>query len=243
LTAPGTDPGQDAPLALITGASRGIGAAVARALAADGYRLALVARPSEELSALIEELAGAVQFPLDLLPAESASRLEAMVKEAFGRPLDVLVNNVGRFPIASVEDNSDQEIESALALNVATPLRLIRAFLVGMRQRAKGDIVTIGSIADRTSFPGNSLYGATKHAMRAVHETVRAETRGSGIRATLISPAATDTGIWDPYDPDQSSNLPSRADMLQDADVAEAVRWALARPRHVTVDELRLSRS
>jgi NADP-dependent 3-hydroxy acid dehydrogenase YdfG len=112
-----------------------------------------------------------------------------------------------------------------------------------MRSRGTGHIVTIGSVADRHVFPSNAVYAATKHAVRAVHETLRAETRGSGVRATLISPAATDTPIWDPYDPDASAVLPSRAEMLRAEDVADAVLWAVTRPPHVDIEELRLARS
>jgi NADP-dependent 3-hydroxy acid dehydrogenase YdfG len=79
--------------------------------------------------------------------------------------------------------------------------------------------------------------------VRALHETLRAETAGTGVRATLISPAATDTPIWDAHDPDGSPHLPSRAAMLRAEDVADAVCWAVTRPAHVDVEELRLARS
>jgi NADP-dependent 3-hydroxy acid dehydrogenase YdfG len=101
----------------------------------------------------------------------------------------------------------------------------------------------IGSVADRYVLPGNSLYAATKHALRATTEALRAETRGSGVRTTLISPSATDTPLWDPHDPDASAHLPSRDQMLRAEDVADAVVWAVSREGRVNVDELRLSRS
>ena len=81
------------------------------------------------------------------------------------------------------------------------------------------------------------------HTICATCEVLRAESRGTGVRATLISPAATDTPIWDPHDPDASASLPNRDEMLLPADVADAVLWAVTRPLHVNVDELRLSRS
>ncbi|MFM9013732.1 MAG: SDR family oxidoreductase, partial [Gemmatimonadota bacterium] len=159
-----------------------------------------------------------------------------------GAPHHVL-HAAGIFPLAAIEAASDADLHLALALNVAAPLRLTRDLLSAMRARGSGDIVTIGSVADRAVFPGNATYAASKHALRAVHETLRMETRGSGVRATLVSPAATDTALWDPHDPDTSPHLPSRTEMLRAADVGEAVAWAVTRPAHIDVEEIRLARS
>ncbi|MEX2180933.1 MAG: SDR family oxidoreductase [Gemmatimonadaceae bacterium] len=230
--------------ALVTGASRGIGAAVARALAMAGARVVLVARSAGELSALAAELPnGAAPLPADLAQPDATPTVAIAAREILGADPDILVHAAGTFPMTRFENTTDADLERALALNVAAPLRLTRAFLPAMRARRSGHVVMIGSIADRQAFPDNSVYAATKHALRAAHEVLRAETRGSGVRATIISPAATDTPIWDPYDPDGSGHLPSRSDMLRAEDVADAVLWAVTRPPHVDVDELRLSRS
>jgi hypothetical protein len=138
---------------------------------------------------------------------------------------------------------TDASLDEALALNTAAPLRLTRELLPAMRRRRSGHVVMIGSVADRHVLASNAVYAASKHALRALHETLRAETRGTGLRTTLISPSATDTPIWDPYEPDESRHLPSRAEMLRAEDVAEAVLWAVTRPPHVDIEELRLSRS
>lgn len=230
--------------ALVTGASRGIGAAVARALAEAGARVVLVARSASDLEHLAATLPhAALALPADLSRAGSAAALAASARAALGADPDIVVHAAGTFPLGPVEQASDVEIDAALALNTAAPLRLTREVLPGMRSRGTGHIVTIGSVADRNVFPSNALYAATKHAVRVVHETLRAETRGSGVRATLVSPAATDTPIWDPYDPDASEFLPSRAEMLRAEDVADAVLWAVTRPPHVDIEELRLARS
>jgi NADP-dependent 3-hydroxy acid dehydrogenase YdfG len=230
--------------ALVTGASRGIGAACARALAEAGARVVLVARSTNELAALAAELPhGAVAVPADLAQPAAAPTVAAAVREALGADPDIVVHAAGSFPLASVEATSDADLELAFALNAAAPIRLTREFLPTMRTRAAGHVVMIGSIADRYVFPSNTAYAASKHALRAALEALRAESRGSGVRATLISPAATDTPIWDPHDPDGSAGLPSRAEMLRPEDVADAVLWAVTRPAHVNVDELRLSRS
>jgi NADP-dependent 3-hydroxy acid dehydrogenase YdfG len=102
-------------------------------------------------------------------------------------------------------------------------------------------VVTVGSVADRAVFAGNGAYAASKYGQRAMHEVLRQELRGTGVRATLVSPAATDTPIWDPIDPDNRAGFPPRATMLRPEDVAEAVVWAVTRPERVNVDEVRLS--
>lgn len=230
--------------ALVTGASRGIGAAVARALAEAGARVVLVARSADLLGRLAAELPhGAMALPADLARPGAAAALAASARAALGADPDVVVHAAGTFPLAPVEELTDAAIDDALALNTAALLRLAREVLPGMRARGSGHLVTIGSIADRATFPANAAYAAAKHAARAVHETLRAETAGSGVRVTLVSPAATDTPIWDPHDPDASPHLPSRAAMLRAEDVADAVRWAVTRPAHVDIEELRLGRA
>jgi len=230
--------------ALVTGASRGIGAACARALASAGARVVLVSRSTAELTALAAELPhGAVVLSADLAQPAAAPTVAMGAREVLGADPDIVVHAAGTFPLGPLESADDDELEIALALNSAAPLRLTREMLPGMRARGSGHVVMIGSISDRHVFPGNAVYAASKHALRATCEVLRAESRGSGVRATLVSPAATDTPIWDPHDPDASETLPNRDQMLRPEDVAEAVLWAVTRPAHVNVDELRLSRS
>jgi NADP-dependent 3-hydroxy acid dehydrogenase YdfG len=230
--------------ALVTGASRGIGAAVARVLAAAGARVALVSRATDQLQALAATLPhGPVVLPDDLTHAPSAVTVAAGALEAFGAAPDILVLAAGTFPLGPVVATTDADLDTAFALNAVAPLRLVREFLPAMQRRGAGHIVFLGSVADRYVFPTNAVYAATKHAARAAAEAVRAESRGSGVRTTLVSPAATDTPIWDPHDPDAQAHLPNRDEMLRPDDVADAVFWAVTRPAHVDVDELRLSRS
>ena len=230
--------------ALVTGASRGIGAASARALAALGARCVLVSRRAGPLQELAQELGReAVALPSDLAAPSAAMQVADATYKVLGAAPDIIVHAAGSFPLSAVEAVSDAELDLALSLNVAAPLRLTRAFVPAMRTRGSGHVVTIGSVADRTVFPSNAAYAASKHAVRAVHETLRAETRGTGIRASLVSPAATDTELWDPHDPDGSAHLPSRHEMLRAEDIADAVAWAVTRPAHVDVEELRIARS
>lgn len=226
--------------AVVTGASRGIGEAIARALDARGARTLLVARGADRLRAIAGELRRAEPCAADLAQAAGAENVADAAGRAFGTP-DILVNNAGVFAIGPIETTDDATLDTLLALNAAAPFRLVRAFLPGMIARGSGDIVTIGSVADRKVFPGSVAYAMSKYASRALHEAVVAEGRGHGVRATLVSPGPVDTAIWDPYDPDHTRGLTPRAKMLRPEHVVDAVLWALSRPRSVTIDELRLT--
>jgi NADP-dependent 3-hydroxy acid dehydrogenase YdfG len=103
--------------------------------------------------------------------------------------------------------------------------------------------VTIGSIADRMAFPENAAYAASKFGARAMHEVMRAELRGTGIRTTLISPGPVDTPLWDPLSPESRPGFTPRSAMLPADAVAEAIVFAVTRPASVNIDELRLSRA
>jgi NADP-dependent 3-hydroxy acid dehydrogenase YdfG len=103
--------------------------------------------------------------------------------------------------------------------------------------------VTVGSIADRAAFPENGAYAASKFGLRGLHEVLRAELRGTGVRATLISPGPVDTALWDAVDPDNRPGFTPRASMLDPDAVANAVIYAVTQPADVNIDELRLSRS
>ena len=98
----------------------------------------------------------------------------------------------------------------------------------------------MGSIADWRAFPENSAYTASKFGVRGLHEVLLEELRGSGVRCTLVSPGPTDTTIWDPLDPDLRGDLPSRVEMLQPSDVADAILYAVLAPRHVQVEVIRM---
>jgi NADP-dependent 3-hydroxy acid dehydrogenase YdfG len=157
---------------------------------------------------------------------------------------DILVNNAGIFRVAMVEETLPGSFVEMINTNLVGPFLFVQAFLAGMKSRKSGHVVTIGSIADRTIYTGNAAYSAAKYGLRAVHEVMRAELRGTGVRTTLISPAATDTEIWnsitltDPGDKPHSSRT-----MLDAEDVVSAVMFALRQPERVNVDELRLSHS
>ena len=224
--------------ALVTGATRGIGRAIATALGSAGVRLTLIARDERQLEPLADEL-DAVAITCDVGSSIDCERTLL----AMGTAPDILVNNAGLFVPASIEETSASDFEGALAVNLAGPFRIVTAFLPAMRARGRGDIVTIGSIADHTTLPGNAAYGASKHGLRALHEVLRAELRGTGVRATLVSPGPVDTSLWDDIDPDSREGFTPRSRMLPPNAIAAVVLFALSQPPEVDIELVRLSRS
>ena len=220
--------------ALVTGASRGIGLAVARALSAEGARVVRVSRSLPQAST-----SEWVDLPCDLSDPAAVDGLAARVHQAAGVP-DLVVNNAGSFLLAPVEETTSAAFAEQLAANLTLPFLVCRAFLPGMRARGSGRLILIGSIADHVALPGNSAYAAAKYGARGLHEVLREELRGSGILCSLISPGPTDTGAWDPVNPDAREGFIPRARMLRPGDVADAVRWVAGLPGHVDVDWLRL---
>jgi NADP-dependent 3-hydroxy acid dehydrogenase YdfG len=228
--------------ALITGGSRGIGFAIARALVREGVRVALIARGAEELATRATELRNdTVVAAADVSDAGQVERAVGAVREAFGDVPDLLVNNAGIFDPKPLYTLTGEEFEHAIQVNLIAPFYVLRAILPAWREQRRGHVITLGTIADRTIFPGNGAYSASKFGSRAMHEVLRAETRGTGVRATLVSPSAVDTPIWDGVTLPLDGRFPPRDKMLAADAVADAVVWAAMRPANVNVDELRLS--
>jgi NADP-dependent 3-hydroxy acid dehydrogenase YdfG len=228
----------------VTGASRGIGLEIARLLVAEGTRVALIARDERTLVDVARTLGErATPVPCDVSRPDAVESAASRLRALFGAAPDVLVNNAGAFDLASIETVDPSTFDAVVDTNLSAPLRFVRAFLSDMRARGRGHVITIGSIADRSVFPENAAYAASKHGLRALHEVLRLETRGTGVRATLISPGPVDTPLWDAFDPDHREGFTPRAQMLSAVAVANAALYALTRPDDVNIDELRLSRS
>jgi NAD(P)-dependent dehydrogenase (short-subunit alcohol dehydrogenase family) len=218
----------------VTGASRGIGLAIARALRASGARVAMVARSEGDLRRAAQEVGGEA-FPADVTSAPEVERLAARLSAGPGGAPDIVVNSAGSFALAPLVETTPEEFDRQLAVNLRGPFLVTRAFLPSMLARGRGHLVSIGSVAGRTAFAGNGAYGASKFGLRGLHEVLALETRGTGVRATLVEPAATDTPLWDPLDPDSRADLPPRASMLRPEDVARAVHFVLSQPESVEI--------
>jgi short-subunit dehydrogenase len=180
----------------ITGASVGIGEALARVWGAKGASLSLIARRKDRLETLAKELGGKTSVhELDLSNPERATEWIAPAEKALG-PIDVLVNNAGVQHIEPVELAVPEEGEKLLRLNVFTPLRIVRAVLPGMMARKSGTIVDISSMCAITPMPGMFYYNASKGALAAASEGLRGELRDTGVHIVTVypGPVATDMG-------------------------------------------------
>ena len=230
--------------AVVTGASRGIGAGIAAAMAAEGARVVMLARNEARLKERSASVKGSIPIVCDVTKPDSVEKAaRRIITELKGAP-DILVNNAGIFGVSPVEETSPDFFIETINTNLVGPFLLVRAFLGEMKKKRSGYIVTIGSVADRTIYTGNAAYSAAKFGVRAIHEVLRAELRGTGVRATLISPAANNTDIWATVDvTDPAVEARSQRPMLDPDDVARAVMFAVTQPERVNIDELRLSRS
>lgn len=218
---------------LIAGASRGIGRAIALALAAPGARMTLAARSAEALEAVAAEAraagAEAAAAPCNLTAEPHVRRV--VEQAAAGGALDVVVHSVGGALVGPFEQIALGDWEEQLRA------QLTSLFLVckhaAPRMGPGGHIIHIGSVAARQTFPGWAAYSAAKAGALAFIGAVREELRPRGVRVTAVLPAATDTGLWD--------EVPGNWDrerMLRPAEVASAVAALVAQPPHVAVEEL-----
>ncbi len=195
-------------------------------------------RLARRLERRVDDRHSTIDLPCDLTKTDQVERVVATVRQTLGVP-EIVVNNAGAFLLKPFVETSTAELRAQLEANLVGAFNLLRALAPAMAA-AGGHVVTIGSIADHAALPGNAAYAASKFALRGLHDTLKAELGPAGLRLTLISPGATDTELWDPLDPDGRDDLPDRANMLRPQDVAEAVHFAVTRPRHVQVELIRL---
>ncbi|HYX81673.1 MAG TPA: SDR family oxidoreductase [Gemmatimonadales bacterium] len=221
-------------IALVTGASRGIGLAVADALHAAGMHVVRLARSLRDASAERR-----TDIACDVTDRASIDRALARVEQQLDVP-DVLVNNAGIFFIKSLADTTFDDFQQTVITNLTAAFLFAHAVVPKMVARGRGHLVTIGSVSDRIAFPGSTAYAASKFGVRGMHEVIRQETAKSGVRTTLISPGPVDTDIWDAVDPDAKPGFTKRKDMMRAEDVAAAVVYAVTQPAHVAVTEIRL---
>ena len=225
--------------ALVTGASSGFGLAFARKFVARGGRVIGVARRADRLQALAAELGAAfVPRPLDVRDGAAVDRLAEV------GPVDVLVNNaglalgIGKAPVADWTD-----WETMIATNCAALARVSRAVLPGMVERRGGHVVLIGSIASTVAYPGGNVYGATKAFVRQFSANLRADLHGTGVRVTLIEPAAARTEFSEVRfkgDAARADAVYQGFEPLSADDVAGAALWAVEQPPHVNVATIEL---
>jgi NAD(P)-dependent dehydrogenase (short-subunit alcohol dehydrogenase family) len=219
---------------LITGASRGIGLAIAQAFNREGAKLILVARDRGPLEHAAEQLAGTVMsVPADVTNPGEVKQLLAAVKKKIRR-LDVLINNAGVFTFKPFAKTTLEDWRRNIETNL-TSIFLTTQAALPLLKRSHGDVVNILSISSRIPFPNCSAYTAAKFGALGLTNVLRRELRADGIRVTAVLPGMTETRMKDEFD------SPVRGeDLLKPGDVAAAVLSALAQPRRATVEEILL---
>ena len=225
-------------MALVTGASRGIGLAMARSLAAEGCDLVITGRklpPLEKAGRELTRIGSRVLAKVcDVRDPESVQSLAASVKNQFGR-VDILINNAGiAHPSVPVEKLSYTDWKAVIDTNLTGTFLVTRAILALMRNG--GTVVNNLSVAAQRVFPGWSAYNASKHGALGLTNTLREELRPRGIRVIALLPGATDTDIWDTPWPDAP-----RKNMMAAQTVAKALVDALTLPDGSTVEELTIA--
>ena len=224
--------------AVVTGASSGIGAATARALAGDGFHVVCAARRAERVQALADEIGGTAVV-LDVTDDASVAALAEAVPE-----VGVLVNNAGgAFDGATVEDADPETWARMYDVNVLGTVRVTQALLPALRRDGAGLVVNMGSTAGRVAYEGGAGYVAAKHGVAAVTRTLRLEHVAEPLRFTEIAPGMVKTDEFAVVrfegDRDRAEAVYQGVDEpLTAEDVAEAVRWVASLPSHVDVDEL-----
>jgi NADP-dependent 3-hydroxy acid dehydrogenase YdfG len=226
----------DGKKAIVTGASSGIGAATARALAAAGATVAVGARRVEKLADLGE---GFIALELDVTDAESsASFVASAVHRLEG--LDILVNNaglaLGRDPF---DDSTEEDEEVVLETNVHGLVRMTRLCLPHLAEG--GHIVNLGSIAGRQAYENASLYVTSKYAVRGFTYALREDLLGRPIRLTLVDPGLVETNfsrVRFRGDEETAAKVYQGVEAMTPEDIAECIVFAVARPQHVNVDEI-----
>jgi NADP-dependent 3-hydroxy acid dehydrogenase YdfG len=224
------------PIAVVTGASSGIGAAAAKHLAAAGYELILGARRMDRLQAIAEPL-GAKAFMLDVMDAKS---VEAFCKQV--PAVNVLINNAGGAQGAETVANAiDEKWETMYDTNVLGTMRMVRGLLPKLEASGAGHIVNIGSVAGIEVYPGGAGYTAAKHAVKALTETLRLELLGKPIRITEVAPGLVETEfslVRFGGDAERAKKPYQGMTPLVADDIADAIVWVVTRPAHVNIDTL-----
>lgn len=226
-------------VAVVTGASSGIGLAIARRLKAQGARLVLNGLADAELDAMAAEFGTDAEIVAgDVAQIATGERLLAAALARFGT-VDVLVNNAGIFRNGTFDTIDLAAMDEVIAVNFAAVVRLSYLFARQMARQGRGHIVNLSSISSTLTTPGCGVYGGTKRAVEGFSDALRIELAGTGVRVGLIAPGTTDTELFDRSPgPPRASNIAVRK--LDPADLADAVCYMLEAPDHANVAHLRL---
>lgn len=235
----------DGKVAVITGASSGIGEATAEALAAEGASVAVAARRKDRLDGLAKRIEGnggrVLTVECDVADEGQAHDLIQKTEAEFGR-VDILVNNAGVMLLSRLDKGLSDEWRQMFDVNVLGLMYVTNAALEVMKRQQSGHIVNISSVAGRVTNPNGGVYSGTKFAVNAISDGLRKENVGDNLRVTVIEPGAVATELTEHIsDEDALDAIQSRIgklDPLQSEDIANAVAYAVTQPDRVNVDEI-----
>jgi ribitol 2-dehydrogenase len=223
---------------IVTGASSGIGAATARALAGEGCKLTLAARSADRLTALEKELGpAALAVPTDVTIGAEVERMVAKTLEHFGR-VDVLFANAGIYIPGQVAEGNPDDWATLMDVNVDGVLRCVHAVLPQMIAQQSGDILVTSSISGFIDIHWEPVYSASKHAIQGFVHTLRRQVAAKGIRVGAIAPGMVANELWGMTEAEQIDKQVAEHACLRSEDVAMAVVFMLSQPPHVTIRDL-----
>lgn len=232
-------------VALVTGASSGIGEATARALAAAGASVAIGARRADRLKSLAEELesngASVLTLDLDVTDEDSCRNAVARTEAELGA-VDILVNAAGLMLLGPVLDADTEDWRRSISTNVLGTMYMIHKVLNSMVERRAGDIINLSSVAGRLAHAGGGIYHASKWAVNGFSEALRQEVTAKGVRVTLIEPGAVDTELTDQITNEDAKKTSKDSydsmRTLHAEDIGRAIVYAVTQPDHVTINEI-----
>ncbi len=234
----------DGKVAVITGASSGIGEATAEALAAEGASVVVAARREDRLSDLVERINGnggkALPVECDVTDEEQAHGLIQKAKDEYGQ-VDILVNNAGVMQLSKVEKGLSDEWRTMFNVNVLGLLYATDAAVQVMKEQGSGHLVNISSVAGRRSRATTGVYSGTKFAVNAISEALREELLEDNIRVTMVEPGAVETELATHITDEEAQEALSgilELDILQPEDIANAIAYVVTQPERVSINEI-----
>jgi len=228
-------------VAIVTGASRGIGRAISVALAQENATIVLAARSIQQLQITAEQVtkAGGVAhiIHVELTEEQSIRNLIKVTGEKLGR-LDILVNNAGATHSAPLEKTSTEDWQRCISINATAPFILCREALPLLKKSESAHIINIASVVGVKGYPLQSAYTASKHALRGMTISLAEELRGSDIRVHVLCPGGVDTDMVDSVRPDIAKD-----ELIKPAEIAELVLYLVTHKGNAVMDELRIRRA
>jgi ribitol 2-dehydrogenase len=230
--------GLEGKVAVVTGASTGIGRAVAAALIGHGARVVIAARSRERLDEAAAALGpGCAAVVADVTRADDVRALVDRTLESHGA-IDILVANAGVYVGGDLWESDPEALDRLLTTNVNGVVRTVREVLPHLLERGEGDILVTSSVSGHQAIHWEPVYSASKHALQAFVHTLRRQLIGSGVRMGAIAPGVVLNDLWGVSDADEIEAKVARGEGIRSEDVADAVAYMLTRPRHVTIRDL-----